>query len=122
MPPDERGPDESDRLRQMEHWSEVIGWLRDHYADDYQNGDLRTRLAVYQGSCLLADIARQTSETAPTVLQSMPDVDWMGLIGMRVVLAHIPWRAEADRVWRAVTWSVPALQAELRRAIAERSE
>ncbi len=65
---DERGPDESDRLRQMEHWSEVIGWLRDHYADDYQNGDLRTRLAVYQGICLLADIARQTSETAPTVL------------------------------------------------------
>ena len=82
----------------MEHWCRVIGWLRDRYADKYRNGDLRTRLTVHHAVCLLADMARQTAETAPAIPQSMSDIDWRGLIGMRVVLAHIPWRVESAQV------------------------
>ena len=118
-PPDERGFDESDRLRQLEHWCEVIAWLRHRYTDDYLTGDLRTRLAVYQAVCLLADNAKQT---APNILGELPAVDWTELVRTRVVLAHIPWRADSDEVWRIVTESVPALQAELRRVIAEEPE
>lgn len=117
--PDERGPDESDRLRQLEHWCEVIAWLRHNHAPEYLSGDLRSRLAVYQGICLLAEMAKQTSAE---VLTAVPNADWSELIRTRVVLAHVPWRAESEAVWRMVTETVPALHEELRRAIAERPE
>ena len=112
IPPNELGPNDTDRLRQMAYWCEVVMWLGDHYAADYLAGDLRTRLAIHQALCLLADIARQTD---PTTLAAMPGSDWRGLIRMRVLLAHIPWRVRWERVWYAVTVSVPALYAELQR-------
>ena len=111
-PLNELGPDDSDRLRQMAYWCKVIMWLGDRYAADYLAGDLRTRLAVHQAICLLADIARQTDAA---ILDEMPGGDWRGLIRMRVLLAHIPWRVQSDRVWYAVTISTPALYAELQR-------
>ena len=118
-PPDERGPDESDRIRQLEHWCEVIAWLRHRHASEYLAGELRSRLAVYQAICLLAEMAKQTG---PSILRTIPNADWSELIRTRVVLAHIPWRAESETVWRIVTDTVPELQEELRRAIAERPE
>ena len=121
-PPNERGPDENDRLLQLNHWCEVIAWLRENYADDFHNGDLRTRFAFYHATCLLADMIRQTRRSDPALLQSMLGVDWDGLIDTRVMLAHIPWRSESDAVWRIVTETMPALREELRRAIAERPE
>ena len=57
-------------------------------------------------------IARQTDAA---ILAAMPGGDWRGLIRMRVLLAHIPWRVQSERVWYAVTVSVPALYAELQR-------
>ena len=120
-PPDELGPDNADRLLQMNHWCEVIAWLRRNYADDYRDGDLRTRFAVYHAVCLLADMVRQSRQSAPALLRSIPGVDWNRLIAIRVVLAHIPWRAESDAVWDMAEQDVPALQEELHRIIAQRS-
>lgn len=120
-PPDERGPDNTDRLLQMNHWCEVIAWLQRNYAYDYQEGDLRTRFAIYHAVCLLADMVRQTRRSAPALLRSMPSVDWEGLMAIRVVLAHIPWRAESNTVWNMVEQDVPALQEELYRIIAQQS-
>ncbi len=118
-PPDERGPDETDRLLQLEHWCEVIAWLRHHHAQEYLSGDLRSRLAVYQAICLLAEMAKQT---APGTLRDIRNTDWSELLRTRVVLAHIPWRADSEEVWRIVTQTVPALREELRRVIAEQME
>lgn len=120
-PPDERGPDENDRLLQLNHWCEVIAWLRQNYADDFDDGDFRTRFAFYHAICLLADMVRQTQRSEPALLRSMPGVDWNELIDMRVELAHIPWRADAPGVWQMVTETVPTLYAEVQRVIAERS-
>jgi hypothetical protein len=119
-PPDERGPDNTDRLLQMNHWREVIAWLQRNYAYDYQEGDLRTRFAIYHVGCLLADMVRQTRRSTPALLRSMPSVDWEGLMAIRVVLAHIPWRAESNTVWEMAERDVPGLQAELRRIIVQR--
>lgn len=121
-PPSERGPDENDRLLQLNHWCEVIAWLRQNYTDDFHDGDFRTRFAFYHAICLLADMVRQTQRSAPALLRSIPGVDWNGLIDLRVELAHIPWRVESDAVWETVTESVPALHLEVRRAIAEKRE
>ena len=121
-PPDARGPDETDRLLQLNHWCEVIAWLRHNYANDFHDGDLRTKFAFYHAICLLADMVRQIQRSEPALLRSMLDVDWSGLIDMRVRLAHIPWRVESDTVWETVTESVPALHLEVRRVISERPE
>ena len=120
-PPSERGPDESDRLLQLNHWCEVIAWLCQNYADDFHNGDFRTRFAFYHAVCLLADMVRQIQGSNPALLRSMPGIEWNGLIAIRVVLAHIPWRADASSVWRIATETVPALHTEVRRVIAQRS-
>ena len=119
-PPSERGPDENDRLLQLNHWCEVIAWLRQNYAGDYHNGDFRTRFAFYHAICLLADMVRQTQRSDPALLQLIPGVDWNGLVDMRVELAHIPWRADPSGVWRMVTETVPALHTEVRRLMAQR--
>ncbi len=120
-PPDERGPDNTDRLLQLNHWCEVISWLRRNYADDYQDGDFRTRFAFYHATCLLADMARQIQRSDPALLRSMPTVDWDELVAIRVVLVHIPWRADESSVWRTVTETVPELHTEVRRIMAQQS-
>ena len=120
IPPSERGPDETDRLTQLNHWCEVIAWLRQNYADDFRDGDFRTRFAVYHAVCLLADTVRQTRQSDPALLRSMTGVDWNELIDMRVILAHVPWRANESKVWWTVTESVPALHTEARRLMAQR--
>ena len=116
--PDAFGPDDSDRIQQMLHWCEVIRWMGQNYADEYLAGDLRTSFAVHHAIGLLADMARQTDDA---VLQEMPGVDWEGLVGMRVMLVHVPWRVRPSLVWRAVVESVLAVQAELMRYAAEHS-
>ena len=120
-PPSERGPDETDRILQLNHWCEVIAWLRQNYAADFHDGDFRTRFAFYHAICLLADMVRQTQRSEPALLRSMPNIDWNGLIDLRVGLAHVPWRVGPDAVWEAVTESVPALHTEVRRVMAQRS-
>lgn len=116
--PEALGPDDSDRIQQMLHWCEVIRWMGQNYADEYLAGDLRTSFAIYHAIGLLADIARQTDDA---ILQEMPGIDWAGLVGMGVMLVHVPWQVQTRLVWRAVVESVPALRAELMRYAADNS-
>ena len=110
-PPDERGPQPPDRLRQTEHWCEVVIWLCHNYADDYLAGDLRTRLAVYHAIGVLADVSKEIDET----MRASMNVNWQQLSGIRVILVHTPWKVNPNTVWLAATRSVPNLLAELRR-------
>ena len=85
------------------------------YQNDYMDGDLRTRFAIYHAIGLIADAANSLSEDAQA---QMPSVNWAGLSGMRIFLVHRPWRVDSEIVWAAVTTSVPALLSEIRRYIA----
>ena len=110
-PPDERGPNPTDRLRQTEHWCEVVVWLCQNHAGDYMAGDLRTRLAVYHSIGVIADVSKDIDETT----RDSMNVNWRRLQGMRVILVHRPWKVNPNTVWLAATRSVPNLLAELRR-------
>lgn len=110
-PPDERGPKPSDRLRQTEHWCEVVIWLCQNHAADYTAGDLRTRLAVYHAIGVLADVAKEIDETT----RANMNVNWQQLSAIRVILVHTPWKVNPNTVWMAATRSIPHLLAELRR-------
>ena len=80
------------------------------------NGDLRSRFAIYHAVGLLADTAKGLGEQ---ILKDIPNVDWLALSDMRVILVHRPSRVNSEIVWYAVTESVPDLLNEVRQYIAE---
>ena len=115
--PSELGPEPSDHLGRVEHWCEVVIWLAQQHQQDYLDGELRSRLAIYHAIGLIADAARGLR---PEVLQEIPNINWAGLFGMRMILVHRPWLVASDNVWSAATRDVPTLLAEVRRYIAQR--
>ena len=116
--PSERGPNPSDRLRQIEHWCEVVAWLCAGYEEEYRAGDPRTRLAVYHSIGLIVDSAKGLSDDARAAIRN---VDWRWLSRTRAILVHQPWRANSRIVWSTAVGDIPALLAEVRRVMAERA-
>ena len=112
--PSELGPEPSDHLGRVEHWCEVVILLAQQHQQGYLDGELRSRLAIYHAIGLIADAARGLR---PEVLQEIPNINWAGLFGMRMILVHRPWLVDSDNVWSAATRDVPTLLAEVRRYI-----
>ena len=75
--PSELGPEPSDHLGRVEHWCEVVIWLAQQHQQDYLDGELRSRLAIYHAIGLIADAARGLR---PEVLQDVPSVNWGGTL------------------------------------------
>ena len=117
-PHEDLGPRPDDRLRQVEYWCEVVVRLSEQYSEEYDAGDLRTRLAMYHAMGLIADAAKPLDDT---VKAEMVGVDWAGLRDMRTFLVHRPWRVNYLLVWNAATSEIPLLLAEVRRLRSERS-
>ena len=110
-PPNELGPNPPDRLRQTEHWCEVVIWLSQNHSDDYMADDLRTRLAMYHSIGVIADISKDID----TAIRADMSVVWKDLFDMRIILVHCPWKVDPDIVWLTATKSIPNLLAEVRR-------
>ena len=119
IPPSERGPHASDRLRQVEHWCEVVAWLCTQYEAEYQGGDLRTRLAVYHSIGLIVDSVKAFPDETRAAIQN---VNWRWLYRTRAILVHQPWRANSRIVWLTATVDIPTLLAEMRRVRARQVE
>ena len=111
IPPSERGPNASDRLRQVEHWCEVVAWLCTQYEAEYRDGDLRTRLAVYHSIGLIVDSVKAFSDETRAAIRN---VDWRWLSRTRAILVHQPWRANSRIVWSTAASDIPVLLAQLR--------
>ncbi len=100
IPPDERGPDSSDRFRQLEYWCEVAGWLTRLYDREYWEGDIRTRLAIYHCVALIGEAA---GHIPLDVRSGTLDSDLRELTRRRNILVHRPWLANAVLVWIAAS-------------------
>ena len=118
LPPSERGPNASDRLRQIEHWCEVVSWLCASYGEEYRAGDPRTRLAVYHSIGLIVDSAKGLSDDVRAAIRN---VDWRWLSRTRAILVHQPWRANSRIVWSTAVGDIPALLVEVRRVTADKA-
>ena len=117
--PSERGPNASDRLRQVEHWCQVVAWLCTHYEAEYRDGDLRTRLAVYHSIGLTVDSVKAFSDETRADIRN---VNWRWLSRTRAILVHQPWRANPRIVWPTATVDIPALLVEVRRVRAQEDD
>ena len=100
IPPDERGPDSSDRLRQLEYWCQVAGWFTRLYSREYWEGDVRTRLAIYHCVALIGEAA---GHIPLDVRSGTLDTDLRELTRRRNILVHRPWLANAVLVWIAAS-------------------
>ena len=116
IPPSERDPNASNRLRQIEHWCEVVAWLCTRYEAEYRDGDLRTRLAVYHSIGLIVDSVKALSDETRAEIQN---VNWRWLSRTRAILVHQPWRVNSRIVWSTAVGDIPLLLAEVRRAMAQ---
>ena len=112
IPPDELGPKPDDRFRLVEYWCQAVGWLCQQYSDEYADGDLRTRWAIYHPLGLIAYTAKDLSDENRA---AMTRVNWKDLSGMRTFLVHRPWEVKAQIVWESATQDIPVLLAEVRR-------
>lgn len=60
---------------------------------------------------IIGEAARAMS---PEGRAARPDVDWIGLIGLRNVLVHAYHRIQPDLLWRAATIDIPQIVTLLR--------
>ena len=111
IPPNECGPDSSDRPGQLEYWCEVAGWLTRLYGREYWAGDVRTRLAVYHCVALMGEAANHVPEDIRT---PMLDADLSDLARQRNILVHRPWLADAALVWITASVLAPLLIQQVR--------
>ena len=117
-PQNELGPRPDDRFRLVEFWCEALDWLCKQYPDEYANGDLRTRWAIYHVMGLIADTAKGLGDETRS---QMAVVNWRGLSGLRTFVVHRPWNVNSRIVWESATEEIPVLLGEVRRLIADRN-
>lgn len=58
---------------------------------------------------LLEIIGEAATHCSPVIRVRYPEVDWEGIAGLRVVLAHHYHRTQPDLIWRFASVEAPAL-------------
>jgi uncharacterized protein with HEPN domain len=63
---------------------------------------------------LLEIVGEAATNCSAQMKDRYPDVDWEGLTGLRVVLAHLYHRTEAALIWQFASADAPALASALK--------
>ena len=58
---------------------------------------------------LLENIGEASTHLSDEILESLPEIEWKKIAGMRVLIAHAYHRVDIDFVWTIATTSVPDL-------------
>ena len=105
--------DDGIRLRHMlDAAHEVIAFAQDRTRVDL-NHDRQLVLALVKDIEIIGEAAYQIS---PATRESLPDVPWKDIIGMRHRLVHACFDINLDVLWKTVTDELPLLIAGLERA------
>ncbi|MEK6649303.1 MAG: HepT-like ribonuclease domain-containing protein [Actinomycetota bacterium] len=64
---------------------------------------------------LIEIIGETSSHLSEELKLQLPDINWAGIIGMRLILAHAYHRVENDTVWVVATERVPELVRQLKK-------
>lgn len=75
--------------------------------------DERTYLAIER---LLENIGEAANHVSPSGRARLSGIPWLGIVGMRNVLAHRYGSIDPSRVWKAVSEDLPALIRQLESA------
>lgn len=75
--------------------------------------DERTYLAIER---LLENIGEAANHVSPSGRARLPGIPWLGIVGMRNVLAHRYGSIDPSRVWKVVSEDLPVLVRQLESA------
>lgn len=92
---------------------QIAAFLKDiPYAKFVSNN--MVRYAVERSLMIIGEAANHVSEEFQ---EAHPEIAWRQIIGQRNVLAHEYGEIKVDRIWAAVTNSVPVLLKELEKLV-----
>ena len=66
------------------------------------------------GARLLENIGEATTHLNDEILESLPEIEWKKIVGMRVLIAHAYHRVDINFIWTIATTSVPDLAQRIR--------
>ena len=76
---------------------------------DRAAGVVPERVLLRAAERLLEVLGEAASHVSADARANHPEVDWQGLSGLRIVLAHQYHRTDPNLVWQYATHEVPAL-------------
>lgn len=104
-------PDDRTRITHMiEAADAVSNFLAGHTRRDLDD-DLMLRFALTRAAEIFGEAA---SKVSPSTRDSISEVPWPEIIGMRNRLVHAYFDINRDILWRAATEEIPPLAARLR--------
>lgn len=75
----------------------------------HSRGQVDDEILLRAAERLLEIIGEAATNCSAAMRAQYPDVDWVGIAGLRVVLAHHYHRAQAELIWQFATVDAPAL-------------
>lgn len=78
-----------------------------------KSGIIREYLLVRAAERLLEIIGEAATNCSPAMRSDYPSVDWEGLAGLRIVLAHLYHRSDPQLIWKFVEVDAPLLADQL---------
>jgi len=72
-------------------------------------GTVSEEILLRAAERLLEIIGEAATNCSPALMARHPDVDWEGIAGLRVVLAHHYHRTQPDLVWQFASVEAPQL-------------
>lgn len=72
-------------------------------------GTVSDEILLRASERLLEIIGEAATNCSPSIRVRYPEVDWEGLAGLRVVLAHHYHRTQPDLIWRFASVEAPSL-------------
>jgi uncharacterized protein with HEPN domain len=106
--------DDQIRLRHMlDAATEVAGFIKHRQRHDLD----RDRLLVLGLMKSIEIIGEAASRLSPVTRNEHPAIPWSDMAGMRNRLVHVYFETDIDLLWETVSHDLPALAAELRKAL-----
>jgi uncharacterized protein with HEPN domain len=112
---------EDDRIR-LRHMLEMAQFIQSTSPGKTRaslDEDMTLQLALTRAVEIIGEAASQVSDE---LRQSLPQIPWGSIIGMRNWLIHAYFNINLDILWNTITESVPSLTVELERLLQSEPE
>lgn len=102
------------RMREMA--ATALDFVEGMEGEDFL-ADLRTQQAITMNLFVIGELAARALRDMPELVARYPDIPWSAMRGMRNRIAHGYFSLDLDTMWSTVKDDLPALLAEIDRAL-----
>ncbi|MCL2510147.1 MAG: DUF86 domain-containing protein [Methanomassiliicoccaceae archaeon] len=108
--------DDKSRLRDI---LKECGRIKDNVSHYGNDRDIFMGSWRYQDNIIvnLERIGESAGNISDILKEEYPGVDWSGIIGMRVTLAHHYWRTDPAILWEVIEYDIPILLVQIQKIL-----